>query len=331
MGEVTGIKWCDHTFNPWMGCTKVSPACDDCYAVRQTARLHVEWGNEAERRVTSDNYWKDPLAWDRKAAAAGVRRRVFCASLADVFEDRDELGPLRARLWNLVERTPNLDWLLLTKRPERVMEMVPMRWYVDFPDPPISAEWPKNVWIGTTAENQRYLNVRMRHLARIPAPVRFVSAEPLLGPLDLTQWIDSIDWVIVGGESGPRARPMHPQWARDIRDQCAARTIPCPNDTDGDGDCAACAHLSEAGRHPAPIPFLFKQWGEWTASVHRLAGIDRWDPDLWMNTAGETALDGDLRLALGDWQGMFKLGKKVTGDELDYRTWDEFPTPCARV
>jgi protein gp37 len=225
MGETTGIGWCDSTFNPWIGCTEVSAACDFCYARTLVHRWGLaQWGDHPRHRTSKDN-WKTPLTWQRRAdkfqAEHGRRRRVFCASLADVFDNQVD-PQWRADLWSLIASTPAIDWLLLTKRPQNIAKMLPAHW---------SAGWP-NVWLGTTAENQEEADRRIPALLKAPAVVHFVSCEPLLGPV----WVDrNVDWVIVGGESGAKARPMAPRWARLIRDQCR-----------DDG-----------------IPFFMKQWGEW--------------------------------------------------------------------
>lgn len=211
----SAIEWTHHTFNSWWGCTAVSPACKHCYA-ELTAKRHGHrvWGVGSPRRRLSDNHWAEPLRWNAASAASGVRQRVFCASMADVFEDRRDLAPERARLWALIAATPHLDWLLLTKRIHLVEQLVP--WGLD---------WPGNVWIGTTVEDQRRAAERLPILVEIPAVVRFLSAEPLLDGLDLRPWLPRIDWLIAGGESGPGARPSSPSWFADLRDQClAART-----------------------------------------------------------------------------------------------------------
>lgn len=221
MGEVSGIAWTDATFNPWWGCTRVSPGCTNCYAEQlATVRRKLPvWGVDADRKAMSEAYWREPAKWNRKAATDGVRRRVFCASMADVFEvvpERNERSrrvqeAARARLWPLIEATPMLDWLLLTKRPENVAAIVP--WGEANP-------WPSNVWLGVTAEDQRRADERLPTLLTIPAQVRFVSHEPALEAVDFTQWVSGIDWIITGGESGPGARPYDVAWARSIIDQC---------------------------------------------------------------------------------------------------------------
>lgn len=250
MGEGSKIAWCHHTFNPWMGCVAVSEACKFCYAEAfVTKRMGLPlWGPKAERRVTSAGNWREPLRWNRKAAAAGVRHRVFCASLADVFEDRPDLAEPRARLFRLIEETPALDWLLLTKRTDRMIDLAREAGW--------PGDWPENVWAGTTVESQKRANERVPHLLLVPASVRFLSCEPLLEPVDVSRWMwpvhwtwDArfptpeaaiaagapasrhrqslvsasaafINWVIVGGESGPGARPFDLDWARSLRDQC---------------------------------------------------------------------------------------------------------------
>ena len=159
MSENSKIEWTDHTFNPWSGCVKVSPACQHCYAAAlpPAYRRNAVWGAHTDRMPASDSYWAQPLAWDRKARKEGVRRRVFCASTADVFEDRADLDPLRERLWDLIQKTPNLDWLLLTKRPE-----VMFKWSQSHP-------WPVNAWAGTTVESQDWADRRIPWLLRVPA------------------------------------------------------------------------------------------------------------------------------------------------------------------
>lgn len=328
MGQDSKIEWCDHTFNPWSGCTKVSPGCANCYAEtlsNRAPKTFGQWGKGQPRKRTSKANWKLPLNWAAQPwicdgcglahALPGEicmrpgcdcetkhRARVFCASLADWLDDEVPIEWL-ADLLDLIRQTPNLDWLLLTKRPENWSRAIneaylatatgeTKAWLAKW----IEGESPANVWIGTTVEDQIRANERIPQLIQIPARVRFLSCEPLLGPLDLQQWqehlpaplhfawLDSIHWVIAGGESGPGARPMHPAWARSLRDQCAE----------------------------AEVPFLFKQWGEW-------------EP---MST-----VDGRQVLPFGDYTpnanppfGYLKSGKKRAGRLLDGRTWDEVPS-----
>jgi protein gp37 len=248
MGSETNIAWCDHTFNPWIGCAKVSEACKYCYAEVETfprvqrGRGLELWGADAARHTTSDGYWRKPLAWAREARDAGVRARVFCASMADVFEDRRDLDGLRYKLFSLIEQTQSMDWLLLTKRPERVRDLVPVTWRWG---------WPDNVWLGVTAENQARVDERVPLLLSTGARVKFLSCEPLLEDVKIrqleTQALASrvvanltaglgvrhlkrgpnIDWVIVGGESGPKARAFDLAWADSIVRQCADAKVAC--------------------------------------------------------------------------------------------------------
>lgn len=221
MGKSTGIQWTDATFNPWWGCAKVSPGCDHCYAETFARRYgHDVWGIGTPRRFFGTRHWHEPEAWNAAAEREGKRRRVFCASMADVFEDRADLEPPRRQLWALIDRTPHLDWQLLTKRPQNIERMLPERWWHGFPE---------NVWLGASVEDQANVK-RARWLRSQPGAVRFLSCEPLIGPLTMDLWADvligpddgdpTIDWVIVGGESGPRARPMHEDWVRAIVSTC---------------------------------------------------------------------------------------------------------------
>ena len=220
MGDTTGIGWTDHTHNPWWGCARVSPACRFCYADTQASRWgHDLWHRNGPRRMMSDANWAKPLRWNREAEAAGEPKRVFCASMADVFEDHPDVTGARARLWDLIERTPWLRWQLLTKRPENVTGMVP--W---------GGDWPGNVWLGTSVENQRWAAERIPVLVSIPSRVRFLSCEPLLGPIDLSQWLAAgqLDWIIAGGESGgAKRREMDLRWLESIAGQCQAAGVPC--------------------------------------------------------------------------------------------------------
>lgn len=292
--ENSKIEWTDHTWNPWIGCTKVSPGCQHCYAeALMDGRFgRVQWGPQGTRVRTSAANWRKPLQWNKRAEEEGVRYRVFCASLADVFErkgsQRKEMAEWRHDLFAMIEQTPNLDWLLLTKRPENVNDMIFQEWQTFL---------PSNVWIGTSVENQEQADKRIPELLSIPAAVRFLSVEPLLGPVSIAEyyqeegkgtyslWIDYLDWVIVGGESGPNARPMHPDWVRSIRDQCQA----------------------------ADVPFLFKQWGEFAPALStdhpiNLGGSEYvWTPD---------KNDGYL---------MNRIGKHAAGRLLDGQEWNGYP------
>jgi protein gp37 len=371
MAENSKIEWTDSTWNPWMGCTKVSPGCQHCYAETMMDHRYgkVKWGPQGARVRTSAETWKKPLRWNKNnwyechdcgwrgshddtLAHADwereicpscksfnteiTRQRMFCASLADMFEDNPQLDEWRSELFALIEATPNLDWLLLTKRPEKVTNMIPYTWLNNF---------PQNIWMGTSVESQKYADERVPALLRIPAKVRFLSCEPLLGHIDLSEavepddeawdevnaewdhddepeefveeceaeldWVNygndlvgnpehrewterrraragfktlkhgAIDWVICGGESGPQARPMHPNWARSLRDECDA----------------------------ASVPFLFKQWGEWAPNI----------------TGTITSSDGIVK-PMRDHGEMIKVGKHKAGRLLDGREWSEFPS-----
>lgn len=216
MAENSKIEWCHATFNPWVGCEKVSPACDHCYAEGWAKRTGQPQLWSGERRRTTDAYWRGPIKWNAAAATAGERRRVFCASLADVFDDKADFI-WRRDLWHLISDTPSLDWLLLTKRPQNIRDMLPGRYGILNP-------WPwSNVWLGTTAENPEECVRRVPHLRSVPAVVRFLSIEPMLRPL--APDLDGIDWVICGGESGPNARLMDPTWARSLMTQCGEESV----------------------------------------------------------------------------------------------------------
>lgn len=237
MGEVTKIAWTDHTFNPWVGCTKVSAGCANCYAETLMDKRYgrVKWGKDNPRVRTSKSNWNLPLRWDRVAKSEGVRRRVFCASLADVF-DADVPWGWRNDLFVLIQKTPDLDWQLLTKRPENVVPMV-----TQIGDHWLGNAWLPNLWIGTSVEDQANADLRIPRLITIPAKVRFLSVEPLLGTVDLEMALEEfqplnadlsrnpapVQWVIVGGESGPKARPCNIEWIRSIVRQCREAGVPC--------------------------------------------------------------------------------------------------------
>lgn len=337
MAENSKIEWTDHTFNPWSGCTKVSPGCEHCYAeVNYSVKMRgVKWGKYGNRIVASDSMWKQPLKWNRQAEAEGVRKRVFCASLADVFEGPESMPEeawpavveARARLFELIEDTPSLDWLLLTKRPENVVPMYVAPEYGSLPEElgyVGRVSLPDNVWIGTTVDNQEYADKRIPELLKIPAKVRFLSVEPLLGPVDLQNhfgicddcdvllyehrhdgefvstyhYAPGIHWVIAGGESGPKARPMHPDWVRSLRDQCI-----------------------DAG-----VPFFFKQWGEWALHCDQNSSCDLDDEE---HDAGGyrfmNNVDGSPRDLYRGGVYVERVGKKAAGRLLDGRTWDQMP------
>jgi protein gp37 len=368
--ENSHIQWTTHTFNPWWGCMKVSDGCKNCYAEALSQRFNPgHWGPNSTRKEMSEPYWAKPIAWNKSAQRAGVKAKVFCASMADVFEGLNETFPSLQRLFHIIETTPHLIWQLLTKRPENIMKLVPAHWQQKFPD---------NVWIGTSVENQVTAYRRIPYLLSIPAKVRFLSCEPLMGSVDLSPWIgpveidtlttecgyferseinggygcnhpdqeekengcgkcydfscpiasrlepsepldqpiykafglsgteynflmkhdNPIDWVIVGGESGPAARPMHPDWVRQLRDQCKS----------------------------AEVPFFFKQWGQWKCIYDR----DVEDPD-WRNIPPKKDNRRVVNLEGGHgFHGervvfMDKLKGKNTDNTIDGKTHLNFP------
>ena len=234
MAENSKIEWTDHTFNPWIGCQKVSPGCDRCYAEAMMDHRYgrVQWGPHGERVRTSAANWRKPRQWAK--AANGVRPRVFCASLADVFDNRAPAGA-RDDLFDLIRCTPQLDWLLLTKRPENIAKMLPADW---------GSGW-SNVWLGTTCEDQAHFDRRWPILGAVPAVVHFVSYEPALGPLRIGAARPS--WIICGGESGAGARYMEPDWARSLRDECA-------------GEGVAFFFKQMTGKRPIPEDLLVRQF-----------------------------------------------------------------------
>ncbi len=241
MAEKTGISWTDHTFNPWWGCHKVSPACKHCYAADWAGRFGYAWGKSAPRRFFGAKHWREPLAWNTKAQRLGTPAFVFSASMSDVFEERDgisdetwaEMQDARARLWDLVEATPWLVWLLLSKRPGLAPDFVPRAW--------MTGSWPSNCWAGATMESQAEAERRCPDLLRLPAPRHFASYEPAQEAVDFTNiggknalaWQMNgltptrLDWVIYGGESGDHARPSDVAWGRSmIRQSRAAGAAP---------------------------------------------------------------------------------------------------------
>lgn len=347
MSENSKIEWTDHTFNPWEGCQKVGPGCDHCYAETRNARFAggtaINWGPGAPRRRTSASNWAKPLQWNsepfyacsscgwrgdlRSVASTGgdiaaaicplcskhvntARPRVFCASLADVFDNAVDPA-WREDLFQLIAATQNLDWLLLTKRIGNVGNMLPVPF--DF------AKHYPNVWLGATITSQEEADRDIPKLLALDARVRFLSMEPLLGPVsfegmfanprnpaDGTNMLEALDWVIVGGESGPGARPMHPDWARSLRDQCQV----------------------------VGTPFLFKQWGEWAptwveAHFHMGPSMPEDPAGMEKSIAGTKFITGeyhDGRKHEELWP-VARVGKKAAGRLLDGRTWDEAPAP----
>lgn len=307
MGDTTPISWTDKTFNPWWGCARVSRACDGCYAEQLAKRWgHDIWGRTGPRWMMGDNYWRQPVKWNRQAAAAGQPLRVFCASMADILERHPvpeisaQLDAARTRLWGLIEQTPWLTWMLLTKRPENYLGMTP--W---------GSDWPVNVWPGVTTESQEWADERIPYLQALPVhedAVRFVSAEPLTSALDLSPYLAGptpVGWVITGGESGSAAKPSHPFWFSNTQAQAQA----------------------------AGVPFHHKQWGEWSPDWHPdwpIGDTER-NPQrhTWVNyDTGKTKPYDEIEdheIDSWRWHPMCRVGHKVAGRALGGRVFDEFP------
>lgn len=301
MGEITAISWCDHTFNPWIGCTKVSPACDGCYAEALMDKRYgrVEWGAPGKgvgtRVRTSAGNWHQPIRWNKKAAAEGKRPFVFCSSLADVFDNQVPTA-WRTDLFELIRSTPHLVWLLLTKRPQNIVRMYGAAF--DMP-------WPRNAAIGTTIEDQTRADINVPALLDAKAELKpafaFLSCEPLLGPIHIAEYMpmgsfnglpprqqNAIDWVITGGETdqgGHKARPTHPKWVRSLRDQC--------------DNCGVAYH--------------HKQNGEWIPWIPRNGNPDE-RPIQHVMENGSEYRPGNFSSSL---QSMIKIGKGASGRLLD--------------
>jgi protein gp37 len=308
MGQNSKIEWTDHTFSPWWGCTKVSSGCANCYAETFSNRFGSWFGKDSPRRFFDQKHWGEPLKWDRKAAKAGIKSKVFCGSMCDVFEDRPDLVEPRKQLYELILKTPNMIWMLLTKRPQNMQKLLPKEWlsfgaYTELGNLHNQSAFPQNVWLGISAENQEQFHKRWPILEWIgrhwKSPVLFISAEPLLGPLNISGWAEpqyreisedviihtrGIDWVICGGESGLKARPMHPDWPMELLNDCDF----------------------------ADIPFFFKQQGEW-APVSEFTG------------SNGANLGGKLRHVLMGNQKMQFVGKKLAGALLDGQEYKQFP------
>lgn len=293
MAENTNIEWAHHTLNGWIGCQKVGPGCDHCYAeIWDTRSDGTRWGPHAIRTRTKEKTWNQPLRWNRLAVEAGERHRVFASSLADVFDNHASVDPAwRRDLGALILKTPKLDWLLLTKRIGNASEMLADM----FPNGA-----PSNLWLGATIvtqkEAERDIPVLLKAKAQHRISVAFLSMEPLLEHVRISPWLSrdgqGVDWVICGGESGSKARPMHIDWARQLRDDCAA----------------------------AGTAFLYKQWGEWHPFGEML-------PDGSQNLLSKGKTPGLWH----DWEGeggfSVRVGKKEAGRFLDGRTWDGVPAP----
>lgn len=301
MGANTTIEWTDNSWSPWEGCQKVSPACDHCYAesMNRWLRRGENWGPGAPRREYSDQHWSKPLRWNANAARANRHLKIF-PSVCDPFDNAAPAGH-RKGFAKLILATPHLIWMLLTKRIGNAALMLPEM----FPD-----GTPDSVWLGATIVSQAEAGRDIPKLVDAPASTRFLSMEPLLGAVDLTDWIGPwgrphelqappmIDGIFVGGESGRAARPMHPDWARSLRNQCEA----------------------------AGIAFHFKQWGEW-APGNLSAGFDLIERDRTKIRSGFFDYN-DTWNPLGSnpfRQTMDRVGKQAAGRELDGRYHDDFP------
>lgn len=358
MAENSKIEWCDHTVNFWWGCKEVSRACANCYARTLAKRFHHRadgsdalWGPDSGRWIRIAEAREEAMRYQRRAAQEGRRFRVFTNSMSDFFEDRRDLDEPRLLALQVMRETPDLDWLILTKRPERIVDGL-HRACVDAEPPPrhpaffrwlkawLDGEAPANVWLGTTVEDQARADQRVPALLRAPAAVRFLSCEPLLGPVDLTGrglvkgWCPThdfpggfchgacpddrrLDWIIAGGESGYGARPSHPDWFRSLRDQCSAEGV----------------------------PFLLKQLGEWGPSAVRMDSgqpvyrvfrdFQHWDAKgyTWM-TKGDLVLDahgercntaGDLMRGQAPFTVLRKIGRKAAGRLLDGMEHNGYP------
>jgi protein gp37 len=284
-----------HTWNGWWGCHKISPGCQHCYAESFSKRVGKDiWGPaKTTERWRTTGPWKDILKWDREAARVGVRRRVFAQSMSDFFEDHPQLPEWREEAFPILENLQWLDVLLLTKRIDNVVTMVPPSWMW---------RWPAHIWMGTSVEDQEWADKRIPLLLNIPATIRFLSCEPLLGPINILQytmprfaaddprhypWRNGVEWVIVGGESGHGARPMHPKWAQDIRDQALNAGIPF--------------HFKQHGEHISRSQLTNMQVAVLPDSVYANA----------KPMAGEQ---------------VFRVGKKEAGHLLDGQEWHQFPT-----
>ena len=335
MGDTTGINWCDSTFNPWQGCTKISPACDHCYAERDTKRFGlVEWGAGKMRVRTGDANWRKPVQWNsrsdafRECGSCGwrgdlgkrkeplslgcpvcgttdwepARRRVFCASLGDWLDNEVPIEWL-VDLLDLIRLTPDLNWLLLSKRIGNLMPRLRAagehsRSMSVGLDDPLSVwinAWhnehpPENVWLGATVIDQGEADRDIPKLLNVPAHVRFLSIEPMLGPIDLSrvQHLKALSWVICGGESGSGARPMSARWVRSLAGQCLL----------------------------ANIPFLFKQWGEWAPFQREMAMV---------GSPATTRAGYAPATKMVDGVTMQRIGKKAAGRILDSVLYDGFP------
>jgi len=327
MGQTSAIEWTDATWNPWQGCTKVSPACAHCYMFREMKRYGKD---PAIVRRSMPSTFRLPLKQKRTGEhAIPSGWKIFVCSWSDFFHEWADAW--RDDAWEIMRTRRDVVYQLVTKRPERILDHLPADW---------GEGWP-HVWVGTTVEDQERAKQRLPILSRIPAAVRWVSYEPALGPIKWGQHLKKLDWIVCGGESGPQARPMHPDWARSTRDECQA----------------------------AGVSFFFKQWGEWHSEasgnyatgegqyrygkVAGLAMLRDGSVCLMSNAecpAGKLTLVNEYALSRftrfcrrlhnakdeteaqrieksfdPGYQWMQRIGRDAAGRELDGCTWDEFP------
>jgi protein gp37 len=302
MAKKTLIGWTNATFNAWQGCTQISPACENCYAAALAKRSgQVKWGAGEPRRRTTPSNWRQPIKWNEEAQRNGMRLRVFCNSLSDVF-DNEVPDEWRQDLWNLILATPYLDWILLTKRIGNTKDMLPYGF---------GTEAYSNIWLGITVANQQEADRDIPKLLAINAPTTFLSIEPMLGEIDLHKagaffagpcggggetgpveydCVGFVDWVIVGGESGPNARPTHLKWIRKLQIQCEG----------------------------AGIAFFFKQWGEW------VGGIGEKGSFIYLQNGQNTVTDATTHY-WGNGVISQRVGKKHAGNTLDGVIYEQFP------
>lgn len=281
--ENSKIEWTDSTCNFWWGCFKVSDGCKNCYAETLSSRYGKRiWGpaSTTEREKTKGP-WRDILKWDAAAKRAGVRSKVFVQSMSDFFENHHQLITWRNAATEILEQLEWIDVQLLTKRPENILHMVPASWRVN---------WPKHIWIGTSVENQEAADKRIPHLLEVDADVHFLSCEPLLGPVDINEYWPDIEWVIVGGESGHNARPMHPKWVSNLADHCQERGV----------------------------KFFFKQWGEF------VGGHGSKESYVYLEN-GESLCGDKNTYEWGDGYVSHRVGKKRAGALLFETAYKEFP------
>lgn len=344
----SSIEWTDATWNPVTGCTRASAGCDNCYAVKMTKRLAAMGQAKYSGLVNvSKNHFNGVVKCHEDALTIPLKwrkpQRIFVNSMSDLFH-KDVPFEFIDKVFAVMALAPQHTFQILTKRPERMAEYFEINksavtLFIDRAPSCDNGKWCDlarhmslrpgfrcfplpNVWLGTSVENQATAEERIPHLLRVPAAVRFLSCEPLLGPVDLTRlavrrnFIDClscdyhdgqgtiiagppsgtgpIDWVICGGESGPKARPMDPVWARSLRDQCVA----------------------------AGVPFFFKQWGEWVDEMH-----DEANCHTQQTSDAFVTLLKDEAGNVCDYEGFYmcRAGKAKAGRLLDGRTWDEFP------